>query len=449
MIIQGDALTVQKGIKSESIDMCLTSPPYWGLRDYGIIQIFGRDLDCKHIWGEEIIKRAYGNVGTHPGTGNQKRDVMKGRENKGRFCIYCGAWKGQLGLEPTPELYIEHLTEIFNETQRVLKNEETLWLNIGDTYFGSGCGTNDYRTPASISISRPKLYDGPRPQNERQHLYLKPKSLCMIPERLAWSLIQNGWILRNKIPWIKPNCMPASVKDRFSNKWEYVFLFSKSRKYYFDLDAIREPYTEPLNRWGGPKIDIPKKTKWKDKDKKTRWAMSIRERQSRPNPSGKNPGDVFIINTQPFPGAHFAVFPENLCEKPIKAGCPKEICKNCGKPRKRISKSKFTIHNGKTKTQYDTKKTSAGRLALLRQAAREAGKEYSNERASMGWTDCGCKAGFEPGIILDPFSGAGTVGIVAKKLGRKFIGIDIKFEYCEMAKKRIVKSRLSKKIRFK
>ncbi len=130
----------------------------------------------------------------------------------------------------------------------------------------------------------------------------------MIPERLAWSLIQSGWILRNKIVWYKPNAMPSSVTDRFSNRWEYIFLFSKSQRYYFDLDAVREAHTTPPTYKVVGAKDSPVQQS----------AGGI----SPQNPDGKNPGDVFEINTQPFPEAHFAVFPEKLCEKPIKAGCP-------------------------------------------------------------------------------------------------------------------------------
>ena len=347
-----------KSIKDESVDMCLTSPPYWGLRDYG--------------------------------------------------------HSDQLGLEPTADLYIEYMTKIFREVKRALKNSGTLqqrWLNIGDTYSGSGKGSGDKPDPKFKGGGRERTL---KPDKNNP---LPSKCLTMIPERLAWSLIQDGWILRNKIIWYKPNGMPSSVKDRFSNKWEYIFLFSKSKKYFFDLDAIREPYTEPLNRWGGNKIDIPQVTKWIDGDEKAKWQMSVRERESRPNPDGKNPGDViglrkqdlvgkdtytgfndrysprpdgknpgdmveaetddFLnIPTMPFSGAHFAVFPEKLCKKPIKAGCPKG------------------------------------------------------------------------GIVIDPFSGAGTVGVVAKSLGRRFIGIDIKMEYCKMAKNRIAKVGYQQELKF-
>jgi len=186
---------------------------------------------------------------------------------------------------------------------------------------------------------------------------LPQKCLCMIPERLAWSLIQNGWILRNKIIWYKPNAMPSSVKDRFSNRWEYLFMLSKSRKYYFDLDAVRESHKEiSIQRNRYDLAEYPEK-------------KAARNRQFKAgdflHELGKNPGDVFEITTQPFPEAHFAVFPEKLCEKPIKAGCP------------------------------------------------------------------------EDGIVLDPFCGAGTTCFVARDLRRRFIGIDIKKEYCQMAEKRL------------
>jgi len=199
----------------------------------------------------------------------------------------------------------------------------------------------------------------------------------MIPERLSWSLIQNGWILRNKNIWYKPNGMPSSVKDRFSNKWEYVFMFSKSKKYYFDLDAVLEPYTSPIDRWGGEQVkeykgkfdgygqDSESYGSPRARTQRPQGSSLERERNLRPNPDGKNPGDVFEINTQPFPEAHFAVFPEKLCEKPIKAGCP------------------------------------------------------------------------ENGILLDPFCGAGTALYVAKEMRRRYVGIDVKREYVEMAEKRL------------
>jgi len=477
----GDCLEMMREMPNESIDIVMTSPPYWGLRDYGTEQIFGGDKDCKHEWGGEKKSKKrfdkyesgksrndYRFFGDDP---TRKFYAQHEKHESFIYCQKCQAWRGQLGLEPTPELYIEHLTEIFNEAKRVLKKEGTLWLNLGDTYFTKAGASSAFK-------NRPSQADK-YVMGNRKFEGLVDKCLCMIPERLAWSLIQDSWILRNKIIWFKPNSMPSSVKDRFSNRWEHIFLFSKSKKYYFDLDAVREPH----------KYDGRKDTLYKGRPKD----MQIGKHERWPNPAGKNPGDIIrtpaetrtlgailgvkgaikvpggkgwvghpkgggaacqkdprwclpegpnpgdflSINTQPFPEAHFAVFPEKLCERPIKAGCPDQICKRCGKARERVSKPKFTKHNGKTETKYNKKTTSAGRLALLRQKARESGREYINERVYLGWTFCNCNAGFEPGIVLDPLCGTGTVGVVAKKLGRQFILIDIKKEYCEMAERRI------------
>lgn len=364
-IICGDCLEVMREMPSKSIDMCLTSPPYWGLRDYGVEQIFGGDKDCEHEWGEKIIQKQRGAAaGESAQVGNQKNKIQGTHINQGNFCLKCHAWKGQLGLEPTPEMYIEHMTEIFHEVKRVLKKEGTLWLNVGDTYGGSCQGGGD--TGLSKERYRKELLT----YTDKPQKKLMPKCMLMIPERLAWSLIQDGWILRNKIPWIKPNCMPSSVKDRFTNKWEYVFLLSKNRKYYFDLDSVREPHS--FNRWSlsnpiGSKFAkqaAPGQTQhsWQ---RKGYAGYFDGEGNLLVHPKGKNPGDIWTIPTVPCPikGIHFATFPEELCRKAILPGSPEE------------------------------------------------------------------------GIVLDPFCGIGTACYVAQRLGRKFIGIDIKQEYCEKADK--------------
>lgn len=399
-IICGDTIKVLQNIEKEFIDMVLTSPPYWGLRDYG--------EDTETNWN---------------------------------------GWYGQLGLEPTPELYIEHLCMVFAEVKRVLKKTGTCWVNISDTYAGywgnkNGNGTEYGNLPVHGHN-----------QNKRGKLgelikmvpWVKPKCMCMIPERFAIAMVENGWILRNKIIWQKPNPMPSSVKDRFNTTYEMLYFFSKSQKYCFDLDAVRKPYTEPLNRWGGNEMKIPEKTKWKKDDEKAKWCMSIGDKQSRPNPLGKNPGDLWAINTQPFPDAHFAVFPEKLCEKPILAGCPAEICSKCGMARMRITESHTTYESGSGKAG----KKPNGKYKAL-EGVGVIGKNLrmgpTPHVETIGWTSCDCDADYESGIVLDPFSGSGTVGVVAEKLGRSSILIDIKPEYCEMAYKRLLKNTRQLKI---
>lgn len=504
-IICGDCLEVMKEMPAKSIDMVITSPPYWGLRDYGFEQIFGGDKDCEHDFGI-IHRRAGDKSGPHgPGsilgpTKHAQHDVRMGEPTK--TCSKCQAWKGQLGLEPTPELYIEHLTEIFNEVKRILKKEGTLWLNIGDTYWG-GKGKSGYPLPHDEDRRHKEGktlqhgYQVPgymemRPPDGK-HDFIQPKCLTMIPERLAWSLIQSDWILRNKIIWYKPNSMPSSVKDRYTNKWEYVFMFNKSDKpvywtnektfklvikqplgikgkegedwewreireeikkhsfwkshnYYFDLDSIREPHS--FNRWS---LSNPIKSKFAKQaapgQTKHSWQRKGQagyydaEGNLIVHPLGKNPGDIWIIPTVacPFPGVHFATFPEKLCKKAIIPGCPEEVCKKCGKARERIIEKKIDSswepkYESRYKNSHGCAEMGNPRSRHINTAIEQA---LHTKRKTIGWTSCNCKAGFEGRIVLDPFCGVGTALYVAKELRRRFIGIDIKKEYYEKSEIRL------------
>jgi len=344
-------------LDDNSIDCALTSPPYWGLRDYGddVKEIWGGDRDCEHAWKSVIKHRTAGGPQVPQSKWKDNKAVANGqRDKKSEFCRNCNAWRGQLGLEPTFQLYLDHMMIVCTEIKRVLKKTGSLWLNIGDTYGGSwqnfGSRKGGQRPKSTQTFERkdnPQFY----PPTAR----IMQKCLIGIPWRLVLRLVdEQGWILRNAIIWAKPNHMPSSVKDRCSNGYEFLFHLVKQKKYYYDLDAIRKPYTEPLNRWGGPK------TKLTDRSKGDEFAIQQRiGREYRPNSSGKNPGDVWTIPTQPRPDAHFATFPDRLCTRPILATCPKG------------------------------------------------------------------------GILLDPFAGRGTALIMAKKLGRHYVGYELKKEYVE------------------
>lgn len=256
-LYHGDALEVAGALPNHSADCIVTSPPYFGLRDYGI--------------------------------------------------------EGQYGLEKSPAEYVETMRRLFSELRRVLADDGTLWLNIGDSYASGPIGTQNgacgkratdgARTRANIVLSSHKPESG-----------LPPKNLLGIPWRTAFALQDDGWILRNAIIWNKPNAMPESVTDRLSGRYEMVFLFSKSRRYWFDLDPIREPVTDsrafPAHNWREGAVGVAGKSSilnkgWKPED----------------SPNGRNPGDVWSINTQPFSAAHFAVMPVTLAQRCIVAGC--------------------------------------------------------------------------------------------------------------------------------
>ena len=258
-IYAGDALNMCRKLKSESIDCVITSPPYWSLRDYGIA--------------------------------------------------------GQLGLEKDFNEYIDKLIRVFNEIKRILKSTGTLWVNLGDTYSNSGgSGKNQTIHKQFGKVQKINKYSaGTVPHRVKS---LPSKCLVQIPARFAIKMVDNGWILRNEIIWRKNNVMPSSAKDRLTVDFEKVFFFVKAKKYYFK--QLFEPYIKPLNRWGGETLKAEKESLW---DKNT-GQKSYRNRSMRPNPKGRNKRTTWDINTKPFKGAHFAVFPEKLVEPMLEAGCP-------------------------------------------------------------------------------------------------------------------------------
>jgi DNA modification methylase len=404
-----DALEFLKLMPPESIHCCITSPPYWGLRDYKI-------------------------------------------ESK----VWSDGWKGCLGLEPTPEMYIEHLVQIFREIKRVLRKDGTLWLNLGDSYAGSAQGwghekqyagpkqatnrgsLNQPLTEIKIGFQRPPGYI-----SSKQKSGLKPKDLCGIPWRVALALQADGWWLRSDIIWSKPNPMPESVRDRPTRSHEYIFLLTKSAKYYFDSEAVKENYSDSyLN-------DLRHITGSTDRNEKNGYLEALAQNPKKlhrmfdkPIGTGRNIRSVWTITTKPFKEAHFATFPPELPERCIKAGTSeKGVCPKCGAPWVRIiEKSGGTIGKGWTNHSADMEQGMSQKgCAGLGNKKNESGEFYQVQ--TLGWRpSCKCNAGESiPAIVFDPFAGAGTTGMEAKRLGRNYIIVDIKPEYCEMTRKRIAK----------
>lgn len=306
-----------KQLDSGCIDMVMTSPPYWSLRNYGAesILVWDENTCCVHEWGKKKERR----INLQAGNPIFRRKWCEdaGGKSSGEFCKKCQAWRGQLGLEPSFSLYIDHLCSIFDEIRSVLKNSGTLWVNLGDTYNGSGGagGFKNGKRKDHVQFGKTvKEESQSMPTNIRDY---PKKCLCLIPFRFTVEMVKRGWILRNTIIWQKKNCMPASAKDRFTTDFEYLFFFSKSEKYYFEQQL--EPYTGSMNRWGGGKLKAKGKSVW---DAGTSQSM-YRERDLRPNHNGRNKRCVWSINSHPSQdAAHFAVYPEELCQAPIKAGCP-------------------------------------------------------------------------------------------------------------------------------
>lgn len=335
-IFEGDARQVLSSIPDESVHAVITSPPYWGLRSYGTDpQVWGGDADHDHEWGDALPPRP-GGRGNKPGdystsslTNPQRQDEVPRATTSGYLCD-CGAWKGELGNEPTPTLYVDHLVEVFREVRRVLRHDGLFFLNIGDSYANDGKWGG-----ASSGKHVAALHGNTGVGRSKRHTGLKAKDLVGIPWRLAFALQDDGWWLRNDIIWSTPNPMPESVTDRFTNSYEHVFMLAKSQTYYFDQDAVREPHTDvTLNRikYGlhhthpsGIGVAIPPVD-----------TEVMGERFAHPN--GRNRRDVWTIPTVPYKGAHYAVFPPKLVEPMILAATSaKGVCPECGAPWERVT----------------------------------------------------------------------------------------------------------------
>ena len=413
----GNVLDKLKEIPSDSIDCIITSPPYYGLRKYKAPDvIFGGDSACEHEWVIGDHKYRSGGINS-ANTGNDKIGASH-LNYFSNICSKCGAWKGQLGLEPDYRLYLDHLLMVTSELKRVLKPTGTLWWNMGDSYVGGHQGGSIHPKNSAVIDAQeiPQRLQG-RPQSTVEGM--EEKSLMQLPTRFAISMAdEQGWILRNTLIWHKRNHMPSSVKDRLSNGYEFIFFFTKQKHYFFNLDAVRVPSkTGNGSEFGWAGIDN------KRMGGNAQATTQVSKHILKNHILGKNPGDVLELTTQPLKSkVHFAVFPPKLPEFCIKAGSPEEVCSVCGKPKVPIIKI-IRPEN------YDS---------LLHSVDKEWAE---NVRRSNGTyrhkANCTCNAPFEPGVVLDPFAGSGTTLMVARQLGRSAIGIEISEEYAKLIKQRL------------
>ena len=307
-IIEGDAAEVLPTMEAESVHCCVTSPPYWGLRDYGTAEWEGGDAECDHRHPGEQRQLPHGDGRTKDSYAAERISKPGVGALYSDRCGKCGARRidRQLGLERTPEEYVEALVGIFREVRRVLREDGTAWLNLGDSYV-SGKGRYSSCAQTISGKSRGEPGQGQRP-DQKNHPYLKDKDLCGIPWRVAFALQADGWWLRQDIIWSKPNPMPESVRDRCTKAHEYIFLLSKAARYYYDQEAISEAAT--CNRMRGTHgySQVPGGG---DNSGLSHGKFASRNRRS-----------VWTIATEPYPEAHFATFPKALVRPCILAGCP-------------------------------------------------------------------------------------------------------------------------------
>ena len=317
MIIKGDSRYIP--LRDESVNCIITSPPYWSLRKYDIPDlIWDGDEGCDHNFKEYVRPDGGGHPTESAQVRNTKNDLQRVYGYKAGFCGRCGAWRGQLGLEPTIDLYLKHLLQIMDECKRILRDDGTMWVNLGDSYSGSGKGIGTDRTKCKEIYTDDNIC-----KTDWSNTGIPAKSLCLIPERFVIEMVNRGWILRNKIIWHKPNCMPASVKDRFTVDFEPVFFFVKSRKYWFEQQYDEQSETSHPRFAQGITEPPPPKENSKEANRPgyKDWRKYTPVHKL---PQGRNRRCVWTIPTQPYPESHFATFPEALIEPMIRAGCPKD-----------------------------------------------------------------------------------------------------------------------------
>jgi DNA modification methylase len=395
------------------VQCVITSPPYFSLRDYGTGTWDGGNADCDHAPVSGI-----------QGTTGQRADrAFTGSAPQRGRCTRCGATRidQQIGLEATPEAFIEKMVTVFREVRRVLRDDGTCWLNIGDSYNGSGGAGGDYGEGG--------LKEG-QPRYPGRHIGgdLKPKDLIGVPWMLAFALRADGWYLRSDIIWSKPNPMPESVTDRPSKAHEYIFLLTKSARYFYDAEAVREKFAD--ERMGNPgggghyAANIP--------GQRPHGGLSKGEWNVDGAATGRNRRTVWTIPTQSYEGAHFATFPEKLVEPCILAGTSQRgACPHCGAPWRRLVDKRYLspiITTGTEEGRYDK-----GRNRNVTRMGDGV------DVTTTGWQqECACPAAEPvPCTVLEPFAGSGTTLMVAKRLVRRSVGIDLSADYLALAVERI------------
>ena len=400
----GDCREKLKELPNNFFHTVITSPPYWGLRDYGTGKWIGGDPNCSHIAGKSR-NDADREFGTKETFTVQYRDV----------CKDCGAVRedNQIGMEASPEEYVRKIVRTFQEVKRVLRDDGTLWLNLGDSYSSGGRTSTTNQT-----VRGDKDYGVTRPPVSGS---IKPKDLVGIPWRVALALQEDGWYLRQDIIWHKPNPMPESVKDRCTKAHEYIFLLSKSDQYYYDSQAIMEEAQD----WG---------TRDRANGKYHNEGTGLNPHTGlEKSYTHRNKRSVWTVPVKPYHDAHFAVFPTTLIEPAILAGCPPKICSECGTPYER---EMVTIEVPERETRDNMVGVIPKRDKTSRMNSKDMKPLIQEDR---GFTkNCSCSGSqTSAGRVLDPFGGSGTTALVADRHGRDATIIELNQKYVDIAENRL------------
>lgn len=486
-ILTGHVIDKLAGLPDESVHCCVTSPPYFGLRSYGTPpQVWGGDKECEHEWGSEGKPHHPGQV--PDGKAVHAENAESQTKGFGKWCSRCGAWRGDLGLEPSVDLFIEHLVYIFRQVRRVLRSDGTFFCNIGDSFCSNGGAGGAMAATGLGAVSkeimaRPEAADGAFARWRKDYGEAKNKDLLMIPAILALALRADGWWLRSEIIWAKTAPMPESVLDRPTCAHEKVFLFAKSSRYFYDSEAVKEKAVSDHGSgngyvrdarlsYGGRGSDQPwaphgqsesdygrlnnRQDELHNRIGRKGNAKTFRggsaytqgrafdnsaevEREShgnKPNTSmSRNMRNFWLLGPEPFPDAHFATFVSEIPRRAILAGTSeKGVCSACGAPWKRQTKTTRTRDGepleGSCPVNEGGVRIGASGVGHWRD---------KSETETLRWeSTCKCDGvSIVPATILDPFAGAFTTSLVANRLGRNSISIELNPDYVRIGRARL------------
>lgn len=461
-LAHGDAATCLAEMDEGSVQCIVTSPPFYGLRDYGTATWEGGDADCDHRSPAERRQIPHGDGRTKDAYADERHLIPGAGALYPDVCGKCGAQRvdRQIGLEPTPEEWVESLVRVFREARRVLRDDGVFWLEVGDTYnaYNGNRGTQSTYAGERVRVGEPQVPSG----HGLMVPTLKPKDLVGAPWMLAFALRADGWYLRSDTIWWRPNPMPESVLDRPTKAHSYVFLLTKSPRYFYDAEAIREPHkhdgrkaTQIASNGAG----ISTHENYEHRQGAERWPGS-----------GANVRSVWSIPTESTPYAHFATFPQALVERCLKAGTSERgACCECGRPWVRIVRATGGLLGASWHDHADDLGAGAGQgthgqvmYATYRRESvgwQPACDHYdhlyallprpSKRRKAMHrdswpgrWKRVRARAGLEdwrtvPCVALDPFMGSGTTAVVARRLHLHAVGIDLSEEYLRIASDRL------------
>lgn len=418
-----------RAMPAQSVHCVVTSPPYWGLRAYGTDpQVWGGEPSCSHEFDDLGIRHMGGPQGA--GGDRAGRDVSGQNSARriamGESCGRCGAWRGELGSEPTPQMFVAHLVEVFAEVHRVLRDDGTCWINLGDSYSGSGKGGGGSFQRDGMCHSAGTVKRTPLP----------PKNLIGIPWRVALAIQDWGWILRSDIIWHKPNPMPFSVTDRPSTSHEYLFLMVKKPRYFYDHVAVREiasAKTLSVNTTPTKGAGVESAG-----EKLNRW---MEANGGRYHPETRNLRTVWKIASQPYREAHYATFPPRLVEPCIKAGTSERgCCPHCGAPwRRLIQRQRVPNRPGNNSKVYADPVGSPCERHNGTIVGNRDPQRHITRIVTTGWQPtCKCPEHEPvPCVVLDPFGGSGATAVMAEHLERRWVLCELNAEYAAMADRRI------------